>query len=61
MAGFNSDRMSIPLRNIALPNSLHADCSIRALTAGKHVLCEKPMASKLAEARRVVDVVAQGQ
>jgi len=39
---------------VTLPTRLHADVSVTALRAGRHVLCEKPMALSFAECRRVI-------
>jgi len=42
-----------------LPNSLHAEWSIRAVAAGKHVLCEKPLAMNATEARAMFAAAQQ--
>ena len=40
---------------IASPNSLHADQAIKAMNAGKHVICEKPVTSNAVEFQEMVD------
>lgn len=40
---------------IVLPNGMHEEYTVRAAAAGKHVLCEKPMANSSAEAQRMVE------
>jgi predicted dehydrogenase len=49
------DRSDIQIIDIATPNHLHAEIAIAAAKAGKMVLCEKPLARNLEEARRMAE------
>ena len=50
-----ADNPDIDLVYVVLPNSMHAEYSIRASLAGKHVLCEKPMAISSAECEAMIE------
>ena len=44
---------------LPLPNSMHEEWAIRAMEHGKHVFCEKPLATSAAAAQRMVDAAAR--
>jgi len=44
---------------IPLPNSMHAEWALRAIAAGKHVLCEKPLATSPDDARKMFEAAKQ--
>jgi predicted dehydrogenase len=49
------DNPAIDVVYIVLPNGMHAEYTVRAFQAGKHVLCEKPMANTPAECQQMID------
>ncbi|QIL75470.1 Gfo/Idh/MocA family protein [Hymenobacter sp. HDW8] len=49
------DNPDIDIVYVVLPIAMHAEYTIRALQAGKHVICEKPMAMTPAECRQMID------
>ncbi|MFS0895712.1 Gfo/Idh/MocA family protein [Microbacterium sp. 179-I 3D3 NHS] len=48
----------IDVVHICTPNATHADLALRALAAGKHVVCEKPLATTASDARRLAESAA---
>jgi myo-inositol 2-dehydrogenase/D-chiro-inositol 1-dehydrogenase len=45
---------------ITTPNTKHTELAVAAAVMGKHVFCEKPLATNLADARKVMDAAAAG-
>src|SRR5882672_8461922 len=52
-------RPDIDLIDICTPGDSHAEIATAALAAGKHVLCEKPLANSVAEAERMVEAATR--
>jgi predicted dehydrogenase len=49
------DNPEVDIIYIVLPNSMHSEYTVRGLQAGKHVLCEKPMANTPADCQAMID------
>ena len=54
-----ADNKEVDIVYVVLPNSMHADFSIRAAKAGKHVICEKPMAVSVEECDSIISACKQ--
>ena len=53
------ERDDVDLVDVCTPGDTHAEIAIAALEAGKHVLCEKPLANTVAEAEAMADAAAK--
>jgi predicted dehydrogenase len=52
-------RDDVDVVHICTPNATHADLARKAIAAGKSVVCEKPLATSVADARELTDLAAQ--
>lgn len=60
--GAMRDDAGVDVVYVVTPNATHAELVVKAFEAGKHVMCEKPMANSPAECRRMIDAgVAAGR
>ncbi len=55
------DNPEIDAIYVGLPNGMHCEYTMRGAMAGKHVLCEKPMAISSAECRKMIDACHQAK
>ena len=54
-----ADNPAIDIIYVVLPNSMHAEYTVRAAKAGKHVICEKPMALSVRECEQMIEACEQ--
>jgi predicted dehydrogenase len=55
------ERDDVGIVDVCTPNHSHAEIAIAALAAGKHVLCEKPLAATVTEAEEMVEAAARAR
>ncbi|MCC9166804.1 Gfo/Idh/MocA family protein [Pontibacter harenae] len=53
------DNPDIDIVYVVLPNAMHAEYTIRAANAGKHVICEKPMATSVEDCKRMIEACSR--
>lgn len=56
-----ANNKDIDIIYVVLPNSMHAEFVIRAAQAGKHVICEKPMATTVEDCDRMIQACAKAK
>ncbi|MCW9708430.1 Gfo/Idh/MocA family protein [Fodinibius salsisoli] len=56
-----ADNDDIDIIYVVLPNSMHAEYTIRAAEADKHVICEKPMATSVEDSQRMLEACRQAK
>lgn len=55
------DNPDVDVIYICLPNGMHAEYTVRGAKAGKHILCEKPMANTAAECQQMIDACKEAK
>jgi predicted dehydrogenase len=56
-----ADNPQVEVVYVVLPNGMHAEYTVRAAQAGKHVLCEKPMANTVGECEQMIAACREAQ